>query len=351
MNNQSAQKKNIRLLCAAAVLLLLKYIMVVRISESTEFFARTVIFLAVSAAALAVLLFTCYKKTSRFNNIPASVVFIADPLLLLNVFDVWAAVSLIIVLFAVNSLTAVKSKKALILSTVLYISAAVAVNPVAAPSYAAVILCCALISGAFGENEIIKNAKDVTAPVFAGVICAAASFIAGCFIRKGFEFTRIYNIIPYERVGVEQIKTLFANQRSFVELKVALLAVIPLTAACIYYIYFLRTGKTKNKNKDLPFKTKLLTFTLCAAFVCSVAGYVVLGSRQNLSFLIFAPAVLLLSTLNKKNTVFTQTFETLKGGITAHPVAFAAAVIYTAAFFIPFCGSNTLCYQITDFLV
>ena len=353
MKNEAKQKKNTVSLFAVAVLLLVKYAMVTRVSENAGFAARSVIAAVVSASAFAVLVFTYYKQTSGFseNCKYAAIMLVADPLLFSNIFGVWQTLSLISLLVFINLLSRFKTKKSLVAGMALFTAAAIVFNPGGAPGYASLVLFSGLFYGAFCEKEIIRSRKDIAAPVLTCIVSAVLSVCAGSLLRKAFDYMPVYNYIPYERFDFALIKSSLTFNRVFAEPRTAVLAGIPVIVACIYLVYLLKTNKANAKNKEFIFKRKLVYTAFCALFISDIAGYIFFNSKASVSLLVFLPLILILIIKNGRNKAFTQALTELEAKIASYPVLFTAAVIYTAAFFIPFCGSNDIYKYITDFLV
>lgn len=353
MDKEAQSNKNTVSLCAVAVLILIKYAMVARISAGNEYALRTVIAVTASVTAFTALLFAYYKLSSGFseNCKYAAIMLLADPLILSNFFGVWQTVSLVIALIFLITLDRFRTKESLVTGIALFTAAAVVFNPSGVTGYASLILCSGLIFGAFGESEIIRNRKDVVTPVIICIVSAVLSAVAGGLVRKGFNYTSVYNYIPYERFDIQQIKSFFAFNRNFTELRTAVLACIPVSVACVCFINLLKKEKANSKNKDFAFKRKLVCASFCAVFISDVSGCLFFNSKASISLLVFSPVVPILIIKNGKNNAFKQTVTELEKKIASYPVLFTLAVIYTAAFFIPFCASNNIYKYITDFLV
>ena len=97
MKNEAITNKNIKPLCAVAVLMLFRYAMVSDVlSSGGGFVLRAVISVAASVLVSALFLYTVYRQTGCFSDgyKYIAIMLIADPLILLNLFDVWQALSL-----------------------------------------------------------------------------------------------------------------------------------------------------------------------------------------------------------------------------------------------------------------
>ena len=356
MKNEKKRINNVNSLVAVTALVLFKYAMIVHLPTGGKTAVRNIIFVVISVSALAVLLFTYFKFTSGFSEKYkyASIMLIADPLLMQNLFDVWQALSLILMLFYLVFLKGVRNKRALVSNVALFTALTVIFNPSGVFGYAALIMCSGLIYGALYEKAFIKSKRDAVSVVSVGIASSAFSCFAGGLIKNSFEYTSIYNYIPYERFDFEQIKSFLIFNRKFSDLIIAVIACVPVIITTVCFIRILKTDRENSKNREFIFTRKLVIATICAAFVSDISGFILLNSKASISLLVFSLVILILiayKTKSEDKKVFTQTVKKLDVQIASHPVLMTVVVICSATFLNSFCGSNTIYYYITYFLV